>query len=111
MSNPMTTISNGLKLAGEALLPGASLLMDGQLKNGAAHAVVGVGARVFLGPVGVVVVAANSYSKSVSDRHIWDYISHWTKNTSEATKETFADLDEPSEVEVAPVAAKKKAKA
>ena len=60
---PMNTLSNGVKLVGEALLPGASLLMDGKFADGAAHAVVGLGARLFLGPIGALVVAADSFSK------------------------------------------------
>lgn len=71
-SNPFV---NGMKLVGEALLPGTSLLVDGKFINGAAHAVVGLGARVALGPVAVAFVCADSFSKSVSDKFLWDHAS------------------------------------
>lgn len=69
-----TQMTNGVKLVGEALLPGASLLMDGKFVDGAAHVVVGIGARILLGPVGVLIVAGDSFSKSVAGRHLWDYV-------------------------------------
>lgn len=71
------TLANGAKLVGEAVLPGASLLMDGKIGEGAVHAIVGVGARVVLGPIGwlgSILVAADSFSKSVADRNLWDYV-------------------------------------
>lgn len=73
MDDDMRTITNGVKLVGEAILPGASLLMDGKLREGAAHAVVGIGARLALGPIGALVVAADSFSKSVNDKNLWEY--------------------------------------
>lgn len=67
-------LANGVKLVGEALLPGASLLLDGNLRNGVAHAVIGIGARVALGPVAMLVVAADSYSKSVTQKYLWQHL-------------------------------------
>src|SRR5947209_7594078 len=55
MDEGMRTLTNGVKLVGEALLPGTSLLMDGKFGEGAAHAVVGIGARILLGPIGALV--------------------------------------------------------
>ena len=69
-----SVFANGIKMVGEAIVPGASLLMDGRLGNGAAHALVGLGARALLGPIGVVLVAADSYSKSVSGKYLWNHI-------------------------------------
>lgn len=68
MSEGIQQISNGFKLIGETILPGTSLLMDGRVKEGAAHMAVGIAARAFLGPIGWGIVAANSFSKSVSDQ-------------------------------------------
>ena len=73
MNDDMRTITNGVKLIGEAILPGTSLLMDGKLSDGAAHAVVGIGARLALGPIGALIVAADSFSKSVNDKNLWEY--------------------------------------
>lgn len=57
---------NGIKLLGERLLPGASLMMDGKIAAGGAHTVVSTLARLLLGPTGVALVALNSFSNSVS---------------------------------------------
>jgi Family of unknown function (DUF6072) len=74
MDNSLKTLTNGFKLVGEVVLPGASLLMDGRLLEGAAHLVVGVGARAVFGPLVGFIVAADSFSKSVGNRNLWDYI-------------------------------------
>ena len=73
MDDSMRTLTNGVKLVGEAILPGTSLLMDGKFSEGAGHVIVGLGARLFLGPIGALVVAADSFSKSVTDKNLWDY--------------------------------------
>jgi hypothetical protein len=70
-----TVFANGIKIVGEAVIPGASLLLDGRLGNGVAHALVGWGARIVLGPVGVVLVAADSYSKSVTGKYLWNHLA------------------------------------
>jgi hypothetical protein len=65
MSN--STASNAIKLASEGLLtPGASLLLDGDIRRGGAHVLVGLAARALLGPVGWLLVAANSFSRSTT---------------------------------------------
>lgn len=72
--------ANGVKLVGEAVVPGASLMLDGKVVNGAAHAVVGLAARLAIGPAGLVLVAADSYSKSVSDKYLWEHARElWEK--------------------------------
>jgi hypothetical protein len=73
MNEDLRTITNGVKLIGEAILPGTSLLMDGKFSEGATHAVVGIGARLAFGPIGALVVAADSFSKSVNDKNLWEY--------------------------------------
>ena len=74
-STGVNNIANGAKLIGETLIPGASLLMDGQFVNGAVHAAVGTVARLALGPVGLFLVCADSFSKSTTDKTLWDHIS------------------------------------
>lgn len=76
-------INNGVKLVGESVLPGASLLLDGNLVNGAAHAVIGVAAATFVAPWAVLLVVADSFSKSVSGKNLWDHINIG-KKTAEA---------------------------
>ena len=59
-------VGRTLKIAGETVVPGASLIIDGNVRSGALHAVGGIVARSLLGPVGVGIVALNSYKKSTS---------------------------------------------
>lgn len=74
MTEPVRALVNGAKLVGEAVLPGASLLMEGKLVNGAVHTVLGLGVKALLGPAGLIIVAADSFSKSVSDKYLWDHL-------------------------------------
>jgi Family of unknown function (DUF6072) len=61
-------VARGLKLVGEKVVPGASLILDGNIGAGALHVVAGSLARTVLGPLGLLLVAANSYSKSTTGR-------------------------------------------
>jgi|GEM_PF-622042 len=81
--NPVNALVNGAKLVGETMLPGASLLLDGKFVNGAAHAAAGIGARIALGPLGVALICADSFSKSVTDKFLWDHVSDAYKATTE----------------------------
>lgn len=67
--NPNTG-ANAVKLIGEAFVPGTSQFIDGNVVSGAVHALVGFWARAALGPVGAILVAANSYAKSVTGRNL-----------------------------------------
>jgi hypothetical protein len=73
--NMSDVINNGVKLVGETMLPGASLLLDGNLVNGAAHVAVGAAAAAFVAPWAVLLVVADSFSKSVSGKNLWDHIN------------------------------------
>jgi len=68
-------VENGVKLVGESLLPGSSLMMDGDIKNGLAHAALGLLARAALGPVAWFAVAADSYSRSVTGKGLIDHLA------------------------------------
>lgn len=74
MSQPESSsgvlLSRALKLAGETIAPGASLLLDGKVGVGALHFIGGTIARVAFGPLGVLLVAANSYSTSVTGKSL-----------------------------------------
>ena len=59
-------VNNAVKLAGEAFLPGASLMMEGQIVPGALHLVVGTLAKMVLGPIGLGLVIANSYASATT---------------------------------------------
>ena len=74
MSQPESSsgvlLSRALKLAGETIAPGASLLLDGKVGVGALHFIGGTLARMALGPLGVLLVAANSCSTSVTGKSL-----------------------------------------
>lgn len=74
-------LSNGAKILGELIVPGASLLMDGKFANGAAHAVIGLGAKLAFGPIGVLLVCADSFSKSTTDKLLWDHVTEFTSES------------------------------
>ena len=62
-------------MVGETMLPGASLLMDGNLVNGAAHAALGIAAVTFIAPWAGLIVVADSFSKSVTGKNLWDHVN------------------------------------
>ena len=65
------TLSRGVKIVGEACVaPGSSLILDGDLLRGGAHLIGGLAAKAIFGPLGLALVAANSYSKSVTGNHL-----------------------------------------
>ena len=69
-----TPILNGVKAAGEVFaFPGASLVIDGNIKGAALHIAGAAAARVLLGPVGWFYFAADSFSKSVSGKNLHEY--------------------------------------
>ena len=86
MSDGIQQISNGVRLFGETLLPGTSLLMDGRIKEGALHTVAGLAARSLLGPIGWGLVAANSYVKSVSDQNLIGLATEYANDAKNALK-------------------------
>lgn len=68
------TAARGIKLVAELAVPGASLLADGKLAEGGLHLAAGVAARILFGPLGLVLVAANSYTRSVTGKSIHQHI-------------------------------------
>jgi hypothetical protein len=76
-----TVIGRGIKIAGEALVaPGSSLILDGKILPGAAHVVGGLLARWALGPIGWLLVAANSYSQSVTGKNLPEQVEAMRAN-------------------------------
>jgi hypothetical protein len=71
-------VLNGVKAVGEAfVVPGASLILDGNVKGGALHFAGAYVARALLGPIGWALVAADSFSVSVSGKNLYE---HFTKS-------------------------------
>ncbi len=68
-------VSRGIKIAGEALVaPGSSLILDGDIVRGGIHLVGGLLAKAAIGPLGWFLIAANSYTKSVTGSHLYESI-------------------------------------
>lgn len=76
-TTPGGLLVNGVKVLGEvAVVPGASLIVDGEVKSGIVHAAGGLlGLAVLgpvLGPLTWLAMGADSYSRSVSGKTIVD---------------------------------------
>lgn len=70
MDTPSKATDNAIKLVGEFLAPGASLLIDGKILPGTAHLVTGLLLRTAIGPIGYGLVMANSYASSVTGKNL-----------------------------------------
>jgi hypothetical protein len=80
-------LKNGFKAVGEAFVaPGSSLILDGDVKNGALHLVSGFAAKSLVGPIGWWLIGADSFSLSVSGKHLHQhfYTSKKAKEAKEA---------------------------
>ncbi|MEJ2416187.1 MAG: hypothetical protein P8Y45_04515 [Exilibacterium sp.] len=74
-SNGSTHVTNLIKLIAEkTITPGASLLADGKVVAGCTHAVLGTAAKGVFGIPGLILLAANSFSKSVSNKHLHQHL-------------------------------------
>ena len=78
-------VENGVKLVGERILPGTSLMMDGDIKGGLAHAAFGLLARAAFGAVAWFAVAADSYSRSVTGKGLIDHLASSSPSVPEPT--------------------------
>jgi len=90
-------VSNGVRLAGDTLLaPGTSLLLDGQVGQGAARVAVGIVARMAVGPVGWLLVAADAYTKSSTGSGLLDRVVAGVKSRrARGTPAEEERVDEP----------------
>jgi hypothetical protein len=67
-------IDNAVKLGAEYILPGGSLLLNGRIKEGGLHTAAGWLGSAILGPVGWLLVVANSYSRSTTNRNLIEHV-------------------------------------
>jgi uncharacterized protein DUF6072 len=82
-----TTATNAIKLVSEGLItPGSSLLLDGDLKMGGAHVIAGLAAKTLLGPIGWLLVAASSFSRSATGKNLHEHFMETRRK--DATPET-----------------------
>lgn len=61
-------IDNAVKLVGEAFVPGASLMLDGNILGGGGHLLASFVARAAFGPIGLALVMINSYANSTTGK-------------------------------------------
>jgi hypothetical protein len=74
-TTPSTVLANTAKLVGEiVVVPGVSLAVDGDVKAGALHAAAAIAGAMILGPflgtAAWIASGLDSYSKSVTGRHL-----------------------------------------
>lgn len=75
-SDLATTIKTGVKVAGEFFIPGGSNLVKGDIKQAGLHAVLGIAARAVFGPIGLLVVCANSFTKATTGHHLHEHLEN-----------------------------------
>lgn len=78
MNGQSDVVGNGVKLVGEAILPGASQMLDGRIGSGLLHTLASGVALAALGPIGGLIsiaVRLNSFSSSVNKQNLWDLTS------------------------------------
>jgi hypothetical protein len=68
-------LANGVKLVGEvAVLPGSGLLLEGKVVSGLVHTGSAILAGALIGPIGWALVVLDSYSESVTGKHLWNHL-------------------------------------
>ena len=65
-------VHNAVKICGEGVAPGASLILDGKIAEGGAHLAAGFLVRRLLGLPGIL-IGANSYSKSTTGKSLLEH--------------------------------------
>lgn len=63
-------IKTGLQFASEVVIPGGSNIIAGNYKQAAIHVGLGILAGAFFGLPGLIVVAANSFTRATTGHHI-----------------------------------------
>ncbi len=83
-NSPAVTLTNGAKFIGELMIPGVSLWVDGRVGKGALHTALAVGAFALVGPVGALVVAANSFADSTTEHSLWSHVANGFSQSSKS---------------------------
>lgn len=74
MATEQAPLKNTLKFASEFVVPGGSNFINGDLKQGALHLIGAVAAGAFLGPLGAILVGANSFTKATTGHHMHEHL-------------------------------------
>jgi hypothetical protein len=69
------SLKAGVQFSSEVLFPGGSNFVNGDLRQGSIHAVLGMAARLAFGFPGLVLVSANSLTKAVTGRHLYETVA------------------------------------
>ncbi len=107
------SVDVSLRFLGDfAVVPGASQFMSGKMGSGVGHVAAGVAGGALLGPVGWLAVAANSFTKSLTNESVWDQVTE-SEEEEKARKaaEAKARTDEIAAAVEAALDAREKAKA
>ena len=72
-SGGASAVENGVKLVGEAVIPGGSLFLGGNIGEGALHLVGSAVATAFLGPLGGFLVSGNAFSRATTEKHLHEH--------------------------------------
>lgn len=70
----LDSVKKGLLFSSEFLVPGGSNLIQGNLKQAGIHAVLGLAARAMFGVPGLIAVSANSFTKALTGRHLYEHL-------------------------------------
>ncbi len=68
-------VATGISLVGEYVIPGGSNLIKGDIKQGVIHAALAVAAGMVFGPIGILAVKANSFSKARTGHGLLENLS------------------------------------
>ena len=74
-SSPATPAKVAVGVLSEAIIPGGSNLLKGDLTQGAIHLILGIAAGMALGPLAVLAVKANSLAKATTGQGVLDKIT------------------------------------
>ena len=69
------TVKTGLQFVSEAVIPGGSNLVNGDLKQAAIHAVLGIIAGSVFGIPGALLIAANSFTRATNGHHLYEALN------------------------------------
>lgn len=68
-------LKTGLQFVSEIVIPGGSNLVNGDFSQGALHFGLGILAKALLGGPGLLLVAANSFTKATTGQHIHESLN------------------------------------
>lgn len=72
---PATPAKLAVGVLSEAIIPGGSNLVKGDLTQGACHLILGIAAGMALGPLGVLAVKANSLAKATTGQSVIEQVT------------------------------------